>query len=867
MKKNKNNTPFCDCFFYEERGRIMQEKIKAIYLQQEKNQYTISELAQLLNVEENRVKKEIKILEKEFFLYKNGCQSYRLIVYNPDQEQIDQYKKQILKLLAKKRLSTFHEIKKSLQLYKKEHIIFLRKLLSEMTLQNEIYHSHSRGFYALEKIEYFSKEMLNQHILQILNQHSSISYNKLKKKLHLTKEDNEYHLIALLQELEYEGKFFSKNGKFYKMTNHNYLADIIDIWGDGTILAAIINDDSLIKIPFENANGVLKYDRVILKKEENNSYTVEKIVKRQNPKIVCEVVLEEDKKIIKPYHMLTTVKPRISSIDMDSLVCGDLILVKVSLDEVDGYYEAYLEKVVGNVNDPGIDLKCIALNFGFNEEFSLAAKEELLNIPTCVQEKEIENRKDLRNKVIFTIDDVTCKDMDDAISLETLENGNYKLGVHIADVTHYIKPDSQLYQEAKERGTSLYMINTSIPMLPRKITNGILSLNPKEDRLTFTCEMILSPQGQVLDYDIFESVIHSCKKMSYQEVNKVLEGNTSEEYKPYEKLLLQMNKLSLILEKRKKERGYLEFASTEEKFIEDHLGNVKDIEKRQQKDAEKIIENFMILANEVVDTHLFWLGLPKMARTHQEPNEKKLANVIDILKTTGYKIPLKKDIPLKEQISEILYSLRSYEEFPILSNMILRCMARAKYTTNSIGHFGLQLNRYMHFTSPIRRFPDLETHYLLKLYHSKNLEHVNLDLLEKNLKLDAEYLSNREQMAQQAENEAIALKNTLFYENKIGEEVIGYITNFSYKKILVQSRDLVNGIVRIKDIATCNLGRHGNRSLDYRIQKDHLKIGSKVLLEIKEVDKNEKIVYFILKKNLSWKKDNDLKRQRILETN
>jgi ribonuclease R len=254
-----------------------------------------------------------------------------------------------------------------------------------------------------------------------------------------------------------------------------------------------------------------------------------------------------------------------------------------------------------------------------------------------------------------------------------------------------------------------------------------------------------------------------------------------------------------------------------------------------------------------------------MARTHEEPDIKRLENTIEVLKMAGYRIKINKEEDLDMQIPAILNSLRSYEEFPILSNMILKCMARASYTTNTIGHYGLKLERYMHFTSPIRRFPDLETHFLLKMYHSKNLEDIDLDLLAIHLKQDAEYSSKRERMADCAEEEAIALKNTEYYENMIGTEVVGHISGITYKRILVQTNDLVNGIVKIDDIKTSNLGVHGNRSLDYRLQHDNLKIGSKVLLEIKEIDKDEKVVHFILKKNLSWKKDKEMTLTRELK--
>jgi len=841
----------------------MLEKILEVYNSSERKNYTIDELVKILDSSDIYIKKAIKDLEKQNLLFKNGKERYKLNTYFPNEIEKNSIKNKIISLIKDKKFVTFRNIVLTLHFRKKEEIIFLRNYLKELEKDNVIYHSKGRGFYSLEKINYFSKKYLEEHILRILNKYPDISYKKLKGRLHFTKEDNEYQLIALLQELECMGKIFINNGRYQKMPLNYKVATIVDGWRGSRFLAKIDNEDKLIKIPYENANGVLKGDVVIvsINDEENK---VEKIIKRQNAKIVCEVIQQDDLKILKPYRMVSGLKPRISQNDMKNLVVGDLVLVNVSNEEIDGYYDAILDHQVGNVNDPDIDLKCIALNFGFDEEFSEEAKIEASNIPTEVLGSDIEGRVDLRDKLIFTIDDITCKDMDDAISLEKLENGFYKLGVHIADVSHYVSPGSVLYEEARNRGTSLYMINTSIPMLPRILTNGILSLNPGVDRLTMTCEMILSPDGKVVDYKIYDSVIKSKKKMNYKEVNNVIYGNSSKDYKQYEKILLEMQKLSLILNKRKEERGYLEFASVESKFKEDENGRIVAINKRTQLDAEKIIENFMVLANETVDSHLFWLGLPKMARTHGEPDEERLASTIEILKNAGYRVKVNKDAPLSEQIPDILSKFRDYEEFPIISNLILRSMARASYTTDHIGHFGLKLKRYMHFTSPIRRFPDLETHMLIKKYHSKEVENLNLEALEQELKVDAEYSSNRERMADQAENEAIALKNAEFYEGKIGEEVVGYITNFTYKKILVQTKDLVNGTISIDDIETSNLGKHGNRSLDYRIKMDHLRIGSKVLLEVKEVDKDEKVVHFILKKNLSWSKDKDMVRARTL---
>ena len=843
----------------------MVNKIIEVLNNSNKKNYTIDELAQKLNISTSETKEGIKELQKEDRIVKRGKNKYRLNTFFPNEFEKEEIKKIIIETIKEKKFVSLRNIKIALKYRKPEEFMFLHRFLKELEANGEIYHSPGRGFYSLEKVNYFSEKYLEEHIIEILNQYPLASLKKIKKELHFTKEDDETQLKGILEKLEQNGKLYYKNKIYQRMPNNFKKATIIKVWGGGNLSAKLNDEDKVIKIKNQNANGVLNNDIVVISvDEEIDEYKVEKILEHQNSKIVCEVILNEDKKELKPYRMTSTLKPRISSNDMKELVVGDLVLINVTLEEIDGYYEAKMEEKIGNINDPGIELKSIALNYGFTEKFSENSLLETEKIPKEVTLEDLDNREDLREKIIVTIDDITCKDMDDAISLEVLKDGYYKLGVHIADVSHYIKPGSALYEEAKMRGTSLYMINTSIPMLPRILTNGILSLNPLVDRLTMTCEMLISPDGKVVDYRIYDSVICSKKKMNYKEVNNVIQGNPSPEYQPYEKMILEMQKLSLILNKRKKERGYLEFASIESKFKEDEEGNIIAIDKRKQLDAEKIIENFMVLANETVDSHLFWLGLPKLARTHQEPDENRLKNTIEILKMSGYRIKLEKEIPISEQIPYILENLRKYEEFPILSKMLLRCMARASYTTTNIGHFGLKLQRYMHFTSPIRRFPDLETHTLLKLYHSKNLEKVNLEQLELNLKSDAEYSSKRERMADEAEEQAVALKNISYYENKIGEEVIGHITGITYKKILVETTDLVAGTIQIEDIETCNLGKHGNRSLDYRIKMDHLRIGSKVLLQVKEIDKDEMVVRFILKKNLSWKQDKEMILSRTI---
>ncbi len=342
---------------------------------------------------------------------------------------------------------------------------------------------------------------------------------------------------------------------------------------------------------------------------------------------------------------------------------------------------------------------------------------EVEKLPSEVKEEEMVGRRDLRDKTIFTIDGADTKDIDDAISLDMLENGNYSLGVHIADVSYYVKEGSEIYQEAMERGTSVYLADRVIPMLPHKLSNGICSLNEGVDRLAMSCVMEIDSKGNVVSYDIFESVIRSRKKMTYTDVNKIIEENIIPEgYEPFADTLIKMEELAQILRKHKVERGYIDFGIDESKIIVDETGKAIDIKLRNRGKGENLIEDFMIAANETVATCIYFMELPFIYRVHGEPNEEKINSFLTFVSSLGYTLSGKiKDMHPKTMQS-ILNQLKDKKEFHILSSLLLRSMQKAVYDTDNIGHFGLASERYTHFTSPIRRFPDTTVHRLLRKY-------------------------------------------------------------------------------------------------------------------------------------------------------
>ena len=403
--------------------------------------------------------------------------------------------------------------------------------------------------------------------------------------------------------------------------------------------------------------------------------------------------------------------------------------------------------------------------------------------------------------MIFTIDGDDTKDIDDAISLEK-NNDNYILGVHIADVSHYVKVGSNLYEAAFSRGTSSYLADTVIPMIPHQLSNGICSLNPEVIRLTISCVMTINPKGKVIDYDIFPSYIKSAKQMTYKNVNKILmEDIIPEGYEEYADTLKLMNELAKILRAEKTSRGYIDFGLDEAKVIQDDTGKAIDIVKRTRGDGENLIEDFMIAANETVATHINNMDLPFIYRVHDLPSSEKIEDFKNLINQMGYQIHtnMSKITPLTMQ--SILGELKDKKEFPILSDMLLRSMKKAVYSTNNIGHFGLALQNYTHFTSPIRRFPDLTVHRLLRTYLFENridMETINFN--QKYLIDVATNSSETEVAATEAERDVLSMKMAEYMESHIGEEYSGIISGVTNFGFFVELENLVQGLVHISTL-------------------------------------------------------------------
>ena len=526
-----------------------------------------------------------------------------------------------------------------------------------------------------------------------------------------------------------------------------------------------------------------------------------KVIKRNLKNVVGEIIIHNNKMCLKLDDDKKDITVILNPDTTHNCVEGHKVLVEITNQIKNHVYSGDVLKIIGHKNDPQVDILSIAYKYGIYEDFNPRVIEELEYVPDTVDLSELKNRRDLTSKTIFTIDGDDTKDIDDAISLEKDEN-NYILGVHIADVSNYVKENTALGDAAYERGTSSYLADTVIPMIPHKLSNGICSLNEGVLRLSMSCVMKYSPEGKLLDYDIFPSYIKSSKKMTYKNVNKIIMENVVPEgYEPFAETLKEMHKLAKILRKSKEARGYIDFDLDEVKIIQDEQGHAIDVQKRIRGEGEKLIEDFMIAANECVASHIYNMGLPFIYRIHETPKPEKIEDFMNMVKILGYRLHTKVKEITPYTMQKMLAELKDKKEFEILSEMLLRSMRKAEYSSENLGHFGIASRAYTHFTSPIRRYPDLVVHRLLKKYlveqdYSKN----TMDILHTSLSEIAAHSSEREVAAVNAERDVDDMKMAEYMENHIGEEYIGRINTITNFGFFVELDNLVEGLVHISSL-------------------------------------------------------------------
>lgn len=513
--------------------------------------------------------------------------------------------------------------------------------------------------------------------------------------------------------------------------------------------------------------------------------------------------------------------------------------------------EGKILEVIGNVNEAGIDMLSLIKDYDLPYKFPKEVVKEAQKYGDKINLEEAKNRVDLRGKYnIFTIDGEDAKDLDDAVCVRKLENGNYILDVHIADVSNYVKEDSLLDKEALLRGTSIYMLNRVIPMLPRELSNGICSLNEGEDRYTLSISMEIDQKGKLISSDVFKGIINVTRRMSYKDVQSILDNSDNvivEKYKEYIPDFKLMEELAHVLKEKRITKGYLNLDIPESKIILDKDGYAIDVKKYETTFANEIIEQFMLIANEAIAEKFYWLKAPFIYRVHEDPDIEKVAELNKLLFNFGYKIHVKEGKIYPAEFAKILKEVEGKPEEKIVSNMILRTLKVAVYDSENKGHFGIASKYYCHFTSPIRRYPDLFIHRIISKYLRNNytLSEKKVELYSKIAEDDAKKSSEREKIATQVERDSIDIKKAEYMSNKIGEEYEGIISGVTQFGVFVELENTVEGLIRFE-----NLGdEYYEYDPDHKIligerSKETFKIGDKINIEVIDANKQEKRISF-----------------------
>ena len=650
---------------------------------------------------------------------------------------------------------------------------------------------------------------MEEKIIEILSDKnkSSLSITEINDKLNLETIEEYQRLQNTLEEMTSNGILYysDKKKKYLLLSNSHLLSGKLLMTEKGFGFVEIDKDSKDIYISEKNLNTARANDLVLVelinKNKDKPEGKIIKVIKRDYTPLVGEVFIEKGNYYVKP----------------DNKKCPDIYIPKEYINGAveghkvlvrplkDGNYVGEIIQIIGHKNDVGIDILSFVYEYGFRPNFPDEVIKELEDIPLELNDEMIKEgldsgRLDLRDKVIFTIDGDDTKDIDDAVSISKLKDGNYELGVHIADVSYYVKPGTALDDEAYYRSTSVYLVDRVVPMLPHKLSNGICSLNPKVDRFAMSCIMKINPKGEVIDYNITPSIIRSRIQMTYNKVNSILEDNVIPSgYEEFANDLKIMNELSDILRKKMINRGYIEFDSPEAKILVDDKCHPYKIELRSQRTGEKLIENFMIVANETVASHIYYQELPSIYRVHDKPDQMKIQSFLNFLALRGYVVTGKNKIVTAKDFQRILKQLTDKEDSKVLNDLAIRSQAKAKYSNENIGHFGLGSKCYSHFTSPIRRYPDLILHRLVRDY-SINYSNKVVEYWDTNLYSMCEHTSQKELDSVNCERDVEKMKKAEYMEDHIGEVYPGVISGVTPFGIFVELDNTVEGLVKLEDI-------------------------------------------------------------------
>lgn len=653
--------------------------------------------------------------------------------------------------------------------------------------------------------------MLIEKIMEILSAHSykPMNTDELANVLGLEKNEKK-ELRKVIDGLMKDGLVIKiKKEKIVLPEEYGVYTGRIDVNKRGFGFVARGEGKEDIFVPENAMKTAMHGDKVQVKVIRENAGSrraegeVLQIIERKNNKIIG--VYEESK-------AFGFVVPEDSKMHHDVFINkknrnyaenGDVVVVEITKWPEKGRNpEGLITEILGKKGDKGVDILTVVKKYNLPEEFSPEVIGYTDRIPEEVPEKEIERRRDLRQEMIMTIDGADAKDLDDAVSVFRLENGNFKLSVHIADVTHFVKEGSPIDKEAFKRATSVYLLDLVIPMLPKKLSNNLCSLNPYEPKLTLSCDMIIDPQGKVVEYDIYESIIESKLRATYTDVTRVLNGEmdeTLEKYNEFVPMIKDMEELQHILEKKRERRGAIEFDFPESKITLDKLGKPVDVSLYPREISNKMIEEFMLACNETVAEHMFWAHVPFIYRIHEEPDEEKLKAFTEFSFNLGYPVKLYAGVQPK-MLQEILEKVKGQPAEPVLSKLLLRSMMQARYAPENIGHFGLAATYYSHFTSPIRRYPDLQIHRIIKEFLNGELDEKRAKKLIPIVAEASKQASEMERVAVEAERELDALKKAEFMKNHVGETFEGIISSVTNFGLFVELPNTIEGLIHITSL-------------------------------------------------------------------
>ncbi|WP_222599484.1 ribonuclease R [Aquibacillus kalidii] len=643
-----------------------------------------------------------------------------------------------------------------------------------------------------------------------INADKPLSVQEIQEILNLQDADEFTILMKLLNELEDEGELVrTRKNRYGPPERMNLVRGKIQMHAKG--FAFLIPDDETqddVYINHADLQSAMNNDKVLVRIDGRDEHgkrpegVVVRILERATTEVVGTYdangsfgfVIADDKRI--PNDIFIPKNANNGAVD------GHKVIVRITkYPEARMSAEGEIVQILGHKNDPGIDIISIIYKNGITIDFPDEVLEQAANAPEQIHEDEIKNRKDLRDEMIVTIDGADAKDLDDAVTVKKLDNGNYKLGVYIADVTYYVGEGSPIDKEAADRATSVYLVDRVIPMIPHRLSNGICSLNPQVDRLTLGCEMEINAQGEVVSHDIFQSVIKTNERMTYHDVNKILvdkDQKLMERYNELVPMFQDMEELAEVLRQKRFGRGAIDFDFKEAKVLVDQDGKAVDVAIRERSVAERLIEEFMLCANETVAEHFHWMDVPFIHRVHEDPSPDKLQSFFEFIGTLGYVVKGTSNEIHPQALQKVLEEVQGTQEEMIISKLMLRSMKQAKYDPNGLGHFGLATEFYTHFTSPIRRYPDLIVHRLIRTYLiNKQLDEKTRAHWKERMPEIARHSSEKERGAVDAERETDDLKKAEFMQDKVGEEFDGVISSVTNFGLFVELENTVEGLVHV----------------------------------------------------------------------